>query len=149
VVQRILGSCQATDERGRATVQAATMNEICVPWGKEAFYKECQLKYNRLSHKRKIQEEDENGIYKMDVTFAQKRLLKNNHLLTPKCILVKHCVELYLPKPTYESVIHFYFEYRVYSKFYRQNERLMDVLLQLLLLETRNTHRLCHSQIRN
>lgn len=70
VIQRILGSEQAFDQRGRATVQAGSMKEICKAWNKEDLYNEFMTKYNRLSHKRKGSV-DENGLF-------QATLLKCN-----------------------------------------------------------------------
>lgn len=102
VVQRILGSRQSTDDRGRATIQALTMREVCKVWNKEKFYDQCVDKFNRLSHKRKMCT-DENGLQQMALTFPLKRL-KEQSSATPKCVITKYCSDLKLPKPVYESV---------------------------------------------
>jgi hypothetical protein len=102
VVQRILGPCQATDPRGQNTIQAATMQELCKAWNKDEFYEQCILKYNRLSHKRKISV-DENGLVQMSVTFPYKRL-KEQPSVSPKCVLAQYCTEHRIKKPIYESV---------------------------------------------
>lgn len=102
VVQRILGGCKATEEKGRATVNAGSNLEIYRIWGKEELYNEYQEKFNRVTHKRRISGE-ENGVYTTELTFPPKRLKKSSGLDTPKSILAQYCYERRMNKPIYES----------------------------------------------
>jgi tRNA-dihydrouridine synthase 2 len=102
VISRILGGAVSNDERGKSTIQAATMSEICQTWDKADIYNQYQQRFGRTTHKRKI-EEDSDGLYKMNVSFPQKRL-KTHQGLTPKCYLINYCTESKIRKPVYETM---------------------------------------------
>ncbi|KAI6182021.1 DRBM domain-containing protein [Aphelenchoides fujianensis] len=77
VVQRMLGGQQEFDPRGRATVDAATVREICAAWSQEAMFNEFHEKRVQKTPKEPtvvIDPEDENRVEIMDVSIPQKRL---------------------------------------------------------------------------
>uniref|UniRef100_A0A915E7K1 DUS-like FMN-binding domain-containing protein n=1 Tax=Ditylenchus dipsaci TaxID=166011 RepID=A0A915E7K1_9BILA len=99
VVQRILGSAQEFDERGRASVAAGDVIDICRPWGKESKYLEC--KQGRLGIQNSTQLELINGVYVGPIRFAQKKLQNCLANSSPKCVLNLYCDELDVPRPEY------------------------------------------------
>lgn len=102
VMQRILGRHRSTDERSVETIKAASMLEICKQWRRIDLYEQCRKRFNRLSHKHRIHV-DEDGLHQMNITFPMKRL-RESASGTPKCILVKHCVDSRMKQPVYETV---------------------------------------------
>ncbi|WKX88867.1 hypothetical protein Q1695_008480 [Nippostrongylus brasiliensis] len=103
VVQRILGSNQEYDARGRQTVLAGSVQEICRAWGCENKYEECRKERLRKQCKRTISDETSEFEYH-DVTFPLKRLRDaQNAQATPKCVLFNYCKEVKAEKPVYAS----------------------------------------------
>ncbi|KAK6047989.1 hypothetical protein COOONC_14503 [Cooperia oncophora] len=105
VVQRILGSNQDRDPRGRQTVLAGSIQEICRAWGREAKYDECRKERARKQCKRRLSDEIAEYEY-YDVTFPLKKLKDSqNACETPKCVLFNYCKEVHAGKPVYASVL--------------------------------------------
>uniref|UniRef100_A0A0K0DHF3 DRBM domain-containing protein n=1 Tax=Angiostrongylus cantonensis TaxID=6313 RepID=A0A0K0DHF3_ANGCA len=103
VVQRMLGSNQDRDPRGRETVLAGSVQEICRAWGCEEKYEKCRRDRFRKQNKRVFSNEISDYEY-YDVTFPQKRLKDaKNASATPKCILFNYCKEVNAEKPVYSS----------------------------------------------
>ncbi|KAI6181975.1 hypothetical protein M3Y99_01967200 [Aphelenchoides fujianensis] len=105
VVQRMLGGQQEFDPRGRATVDAATVREICAAWSQEAVFNEFHEKRAQRTPKEPtvvIDPEDEHRVEIMDVSIPQKRLRGASGADTPKCAILKFCREAHLPRPTYK-----------------------------------------------
>jgi tRNA-dihydrouridine synthase 2 len=100
VVQRILGSQQEFDPRGRATVTAANVQEICKAWNKEEKFNECRDFRRRHSLKRRNTIEEEDGISYASLTFPIKRLKLK---LTPKLVLNSYCDAEKLERPIYSA----------------------------------------------
>lgn len=98
VVQRILGSEQEFDPRGRATVLAASVAEICNAWSVGDVYKDFKMR----NGKRKIEADEYTGIQFIDLTFHPKRLKDRSGAATPKCILNTICDETGIKRPTYQ-----------------------------------------------
>ncbi|CAI2292642.1 unnamed protein product [Caenorhabditis sp. 36 PRJEB53466] len=104
VVQRMLGGDQERDPRGKATVEAGSVLEICRAFGKESVY-ETWKKDRQKKQGLKRSHIDEDGIYNIDVSFPLKKLKSSKGFLqTPKMILNEYCVEQKISKPLYESV---------------------------------------------
>ncbi|KAE9555449.1 hypothetical protein FO519_001304 [Halicephalobus sp. NKZ332] len=101
VVQRILGSQQEFDPRGKATIAAVNSLEIYRAWGKEGKYKEYKEFHQKHSLKRKAALEEIDGVHCGNFTFAIKRLRQT---VTPKVVLNIYCDQQKLPKPNYISV---------------------------------------------
>ncbi|KAH7726697.1 dihydrouridine synthase domain-containing protein [Aphelenchoides avenae] len=103
VVQRILGSEQEFDPRGRATVVSGTVLEICRAWSKEKTYYEWRDYRHRRTNKRKPDDMDiVNGVRVADISFAVKKL--KNQPVSPKCVLITYCDERRIPRPTFEDI---------------------------------------------
>ncbi|CAD5210266.1 unnamed protein product [Bursaphelenchus xylophilus] len=106
-VQRMLGSQQEFDPRGKKTLDALTVGEICAIWGKTAFYDGCKEQRQRMTLKRhhteKENELEKEGIVVSDLTFPPKRLKANHGTLSPKCILLRYCAEKKLEKPIFKT----------------------------------------------
>uniref|UniRef100_A0A7E4V020 DRBM domain-containing protein n=1 Tax=Panagrellus redivivus TaxID=6233 RepID=A0A7E4V020_PANRE len=101
VVQRILGGQQEFDPRGRATVAAVNVIEICQAWGKEDVYIKWRDYRRRHSLKRKEGPlEDVDGIQTGAITFPAKRLKLK---ITPKLLLNTYCDEKYIARPKYST----------------------------------------------
>jgi tRNA-dihydrouridine synthase 2 len=102
VVQRMLGSEQEFDPRGKATVNAGTVLEICRAWSKENTYYDWKNFRLRRSHKRKPEDMDVvEGIRTADISFAVKKLRHNR--VTPKCALFAFCDEKRIARPTFQN----------------------------------------------
>ncbi|GMT00315.1 hypothetical protein PENTCL1PPCAC_22489, partial [Pristionchus entomophagus] len=102
VVQRMLGGEQEHDPRGRATVQAGSVVEICRAWSMEDKYEECRA--NRQSKKgNRVVKDEKTGVEYVDVTFPLKRL-RAAHSNSPRCALFKLCEEKKTDKPIYDCV---------------------------------------------
>ncbi|MFH4979024.1 hypothetical protein AB6A40_005733 [Gnathostoma spinigerum] len=101
VIQRILGSQQEFDSRGRATVLAASCSDLCKAWSLDSIYdgSKKRLIENR---KRKTEHDPETGIQYIDITFPMKRLKDRCGADTPKCVLNRMCDEGGIPRPLYE-----------------------------------------------
>ncbi|GMT27959.1 hypothetical protein PFISCL1PPCAC_19256, partial [Pristionchus fissidentatus] len=99
-VQRMLGGEQEHDARGRATVQAGSVVEICRAWGEEKVYEKCRLS-RRSKRGNRVEKDEKTGVEYVDVTFPLKRLRAsvNN---SPRCALFKLCEEKKAEKPVYE-----------------------------------------------
>lgn len=98
VVQRMLGSAQEFDPRGRQTVDASSVLEICKAWSMEGIYKS----YKDLRKKSIIYETDEKtGLCLIDVTFPPRRLKSYCGSGTPKCVLNAFCDEAHVKRPIY------------------------------------------------
>ncbi|KAJ1358915.1 hypothetical protein KIN20_017483 [Parelaphostrongylus tenuis] len=103
VVQRILGSNQDRDQRGRETVLAGSIQEICRAWGREETYEKCRRDRIRKQSKRVSANEISDYEY-YDVTFPIKRLKDaQNASATPKCVLFNYCKGVNADKPVYSS----------------------------------------------
>ncbi|CAD6190930.1 unnamed protein product [Caenorhabditis auriculariae] len=101
VVQRILGADQEYDPRGRKTVCAGSVLEICRAWGKEQVYEEWHRDRQRRCCKRKARV-TEDGTTLIEVTFPMKKLKTARQAVpTPKQVLNDYCGEKRLPKPVY------------------------------------------------
>uniref|UniRef100_A0A1I8BUI7 Dus domain-containing protein n=1 Tax=Meloidogyne hapla TaxID=6305 RepID=A0A1I8BUI7_MELHA len=113
VVQRILGSQQEFDPKGKATVNAATLNEICSIWG-------VTDERRRINEQQLPQENNfeliekvggglitftlSGGIWLANLSFAPARLKRGvAGASTPKCILHNYCRENHLSEPLYLS----------------------------------------------
>ncbi|VDK45677.1 unnamed protein product [Anisakis simplex] len=112
VVQRILGSQQEFDERGRATVNAASVSDICDAWSMRDVYDECKSDRQRRTVKRKFESvgtdlptelamSPESDIHFIDLTFPPKRLRNRCGADTPKCVLNALCDENGMKRPIY------------------------------------------------
>ncbi|KAK0424706.1 hypothetical protein QR680_008800 [Steinernema hermaphroditum] len=104
VVQRILGGEQEFDPRGRQTVLAATVHEICKAWNREEKFVECKKARLRHSHKRHLKPDPETGICFFDISFPPKRLRMNAGAGSPKCVLNKYCDEAEIERPKYHLI---------------------------------------------
>ncbi|KJH44243.1 hypothetical protein DICVIV_09715 [Dictyocaulus viviparus] len=104
VVQRILGSKQDQDPRGRQTVLAGSVKDICKAWGCDEEYESCRKDRMRKHCKREFN--NEIGEYEYhDVTFPLKRLKEAQHsIATPKCVLFNYCRDVNTEKPIYHSM---------------------------------------------
>ncbi|KAK6107033.1 dihydrouridine synthase domain containing protein [Brugia malayi] len=102
VVQRILGSKQETDERGRETVLAGSISDICKAWSISDIYNCYKNIRKRATQKRKFEVDDETGISFIDLTFPPKRLRDRSGAVTPKCILNAFCDENGINRPIYQ-----------------------------------------------
>ncbi|CAL2027477.1 unnamed protein product [Caenorhabditis brenneri] len=104
VVQRILGGDQEHDPRGKATVAAGSVLEICRAFGKEEVYNKWRDERKKKQSKKRARVDDD-GVYNIEVSFPLKRL-KNSvgYSPTPKMVLHDYCVEMKIPKATYEVV---------------------------------------------
>uniref|UniRef100_A0A1I7USU8 DRBM domain-containing protein n=2 Tax=Caenorhabditis tropicalis TaxID=1561998 RepID=A0A1I7USU8_9PELO len=104
VVQRILGGDQEHDPRGKATVAAGSVLQICKAFGMEDVYNKWKDERKKKESKKRARVDDD-GTYNIEVSFPLKRL-KNSvgFSPTPKMVLHDYCVEQKLPKPIYETV---------------------------------------------
>uniref|UniRef100_A0A7I4XVX8 DRBM domain-containing protein n=1 Tax=Haemonchus contortus TaxID=6289 RepID=A0A7I4XVX8_HAECO len=103
VVQRILGSNQDRDPRGRQTVLAGSVQEICRAWECESKYEQCRKDRARKQCKRRSSEGTNEYEY-YDVTFPLKKLKDaQNSSITPKCVLFDYCKEVNAAKPVYAT----------------------------------------------
>ncbi|KAM3720882.1 tRNA-dihydrouridine(20) synthase [NAD(P)+]-like [Dirofilaria immitis] len=102
VVQRILGSKQETDERGRQSVLAATVLDICKAWSIGDTYYNYKNVRRRAIQKRRFDVDSETGISFIDLTFPRKRLRDKSGVLTPKCVLNAFCGESGIKRPLYQ-----------------------------------------------
>uniref|UniRef100_A0A0N4WU63 Dus domain-containing protein n=1 Tax=Haemonchus placei TaxID=6290 RepID=A0A0N4WU63_HAEPC len=103
VVQRILGSNQDRDPRGRQTVLAGSVQEICRAWECESKYEQCRKDRARKQCKRRSSEGTNEYEY-YDVTFPLKKLKDaQNSSMTPKCVLFDYCKEVNAAKPVYAT----------------------------------------------
>ncbi|EFO83781.1 hypothetical protein CRE_14205 [Caenorhabditis remanei] len=102
VVQRILGSDQEHDPRGKATVAAGSVLQICKAFGKEEVFNKWNEDRKKKQSKKRARVDDD-GVYNIEVSFPLKRL-KNSvgFSPTPKMALHDYCVETKTPKATYE-----------------------------------------------
>uniref|UniRef100_A0A915BD79 DRBM domain-containing protein n=1 Tax=Parascaris univalens TaxID=6257 RepID=A0A915BD79_PARUN len=117
VVQRILGNQQEFDPRGRATVLAASVSDICAAWSMRDVYE--NFKNQRLrGNKRKEVSDAETGIHFIDLTFPPKRLRDRCGARTPKCVLKELCDESGIKRPIY------------YCKF-RPNDKRYEALIEV------------------
>ncbi|VDM37293.1 unnamed protein product [Toxocara canis] len=88
------------DARGRATVVAASVLDICDAWSMRNVYE--NFKSNRQrGHKRKVVPDAETGIHFIDLTFPPKRLRDKCGATTPKCVLNSFCDECGIKRPVY------------------------------------------------
>ncbi|EFO24657.1 dihydrouridine synthase domain-containing protein [Loa loa] len=102
VVQRILGSKQETDERGRETVLAGSVSDICKAWSISDTYQCYKNIGRRATQKRRFEVDSETGISFIDLTFPPKRLKDRSGAVTPKCILNAFCDESGIKRPVYQ-----------------------------------------------
>ncbi|VDN04018.1 unnamed protein product [Thelazia callipaeda] len=102
VIQRILGSRQETDQRGRETVLAANVLEICKAWSLVHVYESLNGSRWRALHRPKLEFDSETGINFIDITFPPKRLRDRNGAVTPKCVLNSFCDEMRIKRPIYQ-----------------------------------------------
>ncbi|CAB3408625.1 unnamed protein product [Caenorhabditis bovis] len=103
VVQRLLGSDQEHDPRGKSTVAAGSLLEICRAYNKQDVYEFWKKERLRKSCKRK-ECVDSDGIFNIDVSFPLKRLKDAQaNVATPKQIIHEYCVESKFPKPFYQT----------------------------------------------
>lgn len=104
VVQRILGADQEYDPRGKATVAAGSVLQICKAFGMEDVYDKWRDERKKKQSKKRARVDDD-GVYNIEVSFPLKRL-KNSvgFSPTPKMVLHDYCVETKIPKATYEVV---------------------------------------------
>ncbi|CAI5437614.1 unnamed protein product [Caenorhabditis angaria] len=103
VIQRILGSDQEYDPRGKATVEAGSVLEICRAFQKEDVYEKWRKERQRKQSKRKIFENPEDGTLQIDVSFPLKKLKNAQKAApTPKQVINSYCDEKKLAKPVYE-----------------------------------------------
>ncbi|VDK82513.1 unnamed protein product [Litomosoides sigmodontis] len=100
VVQRILGSKQETDERGRETVLAGSVSDICKAWSVSDIYHYYKNIQGRGTHKQIFEVDGETGISFIDLTFPSKRL--RDEAVTPKCVLNTLCDESGIKRPIYQ-----------------------------------------------
>ena len=120
VVQRILGSQQEFDPRGKATVLAPTSRDICQIWSHNSSI-ECRWAGEKEANQRQEQGEANNntklvlltterefqvidGVHVLDIKFARKKLKTLNGNLTPKCVLREFCLQKRIKMVTFESV---------------------------------------------
>nr|CAD2130981.1 unnamed protein product [Meloidogyne enterolobii] len=113
VVQRILGSQQEFDPKGKATVNAATLNEICSIWG--VIDQRKRISEQQLPQENKIEIIEKvggglitfvllNDVWMANLSFAPARLKRGvEGASTPKCILHNYCREKLLAEPLYNS----------------------------------------------
>uniref|UniRef100_A0A915MNE0 DRBM domain-containing protein n=1 Tax=Meloidogyne javanica TaxID=6303 RepID=A0A915MNE0_MELJA len=113
VVQRILGSQQEFDPKGKATVNAATLNEICSIWGVTDQRK--RIDEQQLPQENQIEIIEKvggglitfvllNDVWMANLSFAPARLKRGvEGASTPKCILHNYCREKLLAEPLYNS----------------------------------------------
>uniref|UniRef100_A0A0M3HSM8 DRBM domain-containing protein n=1 Tax=Ascaris lumbricoides TaxID=6252 RepID=A0A0M3HSM8_ASCLU len=89
------------DPRGRATVLAASVSEICEAWSMRDV---CENFKNQRLHgsKRKEVSDAETGIRFIDLTFPPKRLRDRCGARTPKCVLNELCDESGIERPIYD-----------------------------------------------
>uniref|UniRef100_A0A8R1XPX5 DRBM domain-containing protein n=1 Tax=Onchocerca volvulus TaxID=6282 RepID=A0A8R1XPX5_ONCVO len=102
VVQRILGSKQETDARGRETVLAASVLDICKAWSISDIYYGYKNIRRRATQKRKFEVDGKTGISFIDLTFPRKRLKDRSGMVTPKCVLNAFCDESGIKRPIYQ-----------------------------------------------
>jgi hypothetical protein len=76
------------------------MGEICKIWNKEEAYLKRKEQINRLTHKRRPNENTD--VYMADVSFPQKRLKVQAE--SPKATLNDYCVRNKKPMPIYTVV---------------------------------------------
>ncbi|VDM51673.1 unnamed protein product [Angiostrongylus costaricensis] len=87
---------QDRDPRGRQTVLAGSVQEICRAWGCEEKYEKCRRDRIRKQNKR---------VFSNEISDYEKRLKDaKNASATPKCILFNYCKEVNAEKPVYSSV---------------------------------------------
>ncbi|KAI6202991.1 DRBM domain-containing protein [Aphelenchoides besseyi] len=100
VVQRILGEF---DPRGRASVDACTVREICKAWNKDEFYCRYNKQPTRVLTKRSwSSNENTNSEVEMaELSFPPKRLRTCRGGPTPKCAILKFCKDSNIEPPTY------------------------------------------------
>ncbi|CAI4221468.1 unnamed protein product [Auanema sp. JU1783] len=104
VVQRILGSEQEHDVRGKATVAAGSVLEICKAWSVEHVYEEFRQKRARQQCKRKYDEEEDGTRY-IDITFPLKKLREPRNLnVSPKTVLHDYLKEKGQEKASYSWI---------------------------------------------
>ncbi|KAI6217352.1 DRBM domain-containing protein [Aphelenchoides besseyi] len=103
VVQRILGGQQEFDPRGRASVDACTVREICKAWNKDEFYCRYNKQPTRVLTKRSwSSNENTNSEVEMaELSFPPKRLRTCRGGPTPKCAILKFCKDSNIEPPTY------------------------------------------------
>uniref|UniRef100_A0A0R3RG03 DRBM domain-containing protein n=1 Tax=Elaeophora elaphi TaxID=1147741 RepID=A0A0R3RG03_9BILA len=102
VAQRILGSKQETDKRGRETVLAGSILDICQAWSISDMYHWYKNIQRRAKQKRRFEMDSETGISFIDLTFPPKRLRDRNGTVTPKCVLNTFCDESGIKRPIYQ-----------------------------------------------
>uniref|UniRef100_A0A915Q0Y0 DRBM domain-containing protein n=1 Tax=Setaria digitata TaxID=48799 RepID=A0A915Q0Y0_9BILA len=111
VVQRILGSKQETDKRGRETVLAGSVLDICKAWSISDIYYSYKNIRKRATQKRKFEVDAETGINFINLTFPSqckyihlfsKRLRDRSGAITPKCVLNASCDENGMKRPVYQ-----------------------------------------------
>ncbi|CAD5206941.1 unnamed protein product [Bursaphelenchus okinawaensis] len=106
-VQRILGSQQEFDPRGKKTLDCLTVREICSVWDCTEVFQSCKEQRQRMALKRhhteKENELEKEGIQVGDWTFPPKRLKANHGTLSPKCILLRYCAEKKIAKPVFKT----------------------------------------------
>lgn len=98
VVQRILGPEQEFDVRGKKTVDASSVWEICKAWSVDEtcrYYKELRGNNSALEIDHKT------GIHIVDLTFPPRRLKNRCGSGTPKCVLNAVCDEYKIKRPIY------------------------------------------------
>ncbi|GMR53294.1 hypothetical protein PMAYCL1PPCAC_23489, partial [Pristionchus mayeri] len=100
VVQRMLGGEQEHDPRGKATVQAGSVVEICRAWSMEEKYEECRSARQSARGDR-VEKDQKTGVEYVDVTFPMKRL-RASHSNSPRCALFRLCEEKKADKPVYD-----------------------------------------------
>ncbi|VDN28946.1 unnamed protein product [Gongylonema pulchrum] len=101
VVQRMLGSKQESDPRGRQTVMAASVLDICKAWSVSDIY-EYYKSVRRRAQKRSFQCDEQMDVQFIDLTFPSKRLRDRHGSVTPKCVLNALCDESEIKRPVYE-----------------------------------------------
>ncbi|VBB28337.1 unnamed protein product [Acanthocheilonema viteae] len=102
VVQRILGSKQETDERGRETVLAGSISDICKAWSISDMYHCYKNIRKQATQKRSFEVDSQTGISFIDLTFPSKRLRDRSGAVTPKCVLNTFCDESGIKRPIYQ-----------------------------------------------
>ncbi|EJD74188.1 dihydrouridine synthase domain-containing protein, variant [Loa loa] len=92
VVQRILGSKQETDERGRETVLAGSVSDICKAWSISDTYQCYKNIGRRATQKRRFEVDSETGISFIDLTFPPNpSLFGSLNIGMPSCCPVLRC----------------------------------------------------------
>uniref|UniRef100_A0A914VW44 DRBM domain-containing protein n=1 Tax=Plectus sambesii TaxID=2011161 RepID=A0A914VW44_9BILA len=97
VLQRILGGEQEFDPRGRATVRAVNVEELCAAWNMTEKFQEVKNSQSRATLKRKVDD-----VEIIDLSFPPKRL-RSKDGTSPKGVLHTHCCTTGMGKPVYHS----------------------------------------------